>query len=237
MKISIIIPAYNEEKTVAAVLGKLQKLNLHKLDKEIIVIDDGSIDSTKSEVLISKSKIPNLKLIQHDKNMGKGAAVQTGIKNSTGEILVIQDADFEYDPDDIPNLIEPILKGKAKVVYGTRLKTKPIFFGKNKTPLLLHFFGNKFLSLVTSVLYGSAVSDMETGYKVFRRDVLRGIRLKARSFDFEPEVTAKILRKGIRIHEVNIKTTPRGYEEGKKITVLKDGPKALWTLLKYRIIQ
>lgn len=234
MKLSIIIPAYNEEKTIGKVIGNVLAVDLVGVDKEIIVVDDGSSDETIKIVdsLVKTSKV--ITLLKHKKNQGKGAAVQTGIRNAIGEILIIQDADLEYDPNDIPKLIKPILDKKAKVVYGTRLKMKPVLFGKNKTPLLLHFFGNKFLSLVTTVLYGYTISDMETGYKAFNKDVLNDIKLKAKSFDFEPEITSKLLKRGYRIKEINIKTKPRGYDEGKKLNTLQDGTKALWTLFKYR---
>ncbi|OGH10397.1 MAG: glycosyl transferase [Candidatus Levybacteria bacterium RIFCSPHIGHO2_01_FULL_36_15] len=236
MKLSIIIPAYNEEKTVGEILTKVQKVDLGDIKKEIIIVDDGSTDrTTKIAELLSK-KDSSIHLIKHNKNMGKGAAVQAGIKNSKGDIILIQDADLEYDPSDIPELIKPILENKFQVVYGTRLKVKPVFTGKNKTPFLTHFFGNKLLSMITSFLYSSNISDMETGYKAFDKHILKGIKLQACSFDFEPEITAKILKKGIKIHEINIKTKPRGYEEGKKINTVKDGLKALWTLIKYRII-
>lgn len=234
MKLSIIIPAYNEEKTIERIAERVNRVNFGNFIKEIIVVDDGSTDQTVTKILNLRSKIRDLKVLRHEKNMGKGAAVQTGIKNSTGDIIAIQDADLEYDPFDIPRLIAPIASNEEKVVYGTRLKMKPVFFGKDKTPFLLHFFGNKFLSLLTSLLYGQTITDMETGHKAFDRKVISGIKLKARTFDFEPEITAKILKKGVRICEISIKTQPRGYEEGKKINTFKDGFKALWTLLKYR---
>lgn len=236
MKLSIIIPSFNEEKTIKTVLENVVLLKLPKIDKEIIVVDDGSSDKTSSIVSGFAKNNKNVHFLKHGVNQGKGAAVQTGIKNATGDILLIQDADLEYNPLDIPKLIEPIVEGREKVVYGTRLRVKPVFFGKDKTPLLLHFFGNKFLSVVTSVLYGHAITDMETGYKVFKREVLDGVVLKAKSFDFEPEITAKILKKGIKILELDIRVNPRGYDEGKKIRPVKDGIKALSTLIKYRII-
>lgn len=167
-------------------------------------------------------------------NQGKGAAVVTGFTHAQGNILLIQDADLEYNPEDIPMLLAPILNGKEKVVYGTRLRKKVVIFGKNRTPLPFHFFGNKFLSMITSLLYGESISDMETGYKVLQKSVLDGITLRSRSFDFEPEITAKILKKGIHILELDIQTNPRGYDEGKKIRPVHDGLIALWTLVKYR---
>lgn len=236
MKLSIVVPVFNEEKTVEDILKKVDNLNIKGVKKEIIVVNDGSFDRTPQILAKVASKNKNINVIDHKKNSGKGSAVQTGIINATGDILIIQDADLEYDPNDIPRIIRPILDKKYKVVYGTRLKMKPVLFGKNKTPLLLHFFGNKFLSLVTTVIYGSYVSDMETCYKSFDINVIKNIKLKSRSFDFEPEITAKILKKGIKICEVEIQTKPRGYDEGKKIHTFRDGFKALWTLLKYRFV-
>lgn len=236
MKISVVIPAYNEEKTIGIVLDALDKLDFKPNTSEFIVVDDGSKDKT-AEIVKEKFKhIKEGKIIQHEKNSGKGAAVVTGFKAATGDVILIQDADLEYNPNDIPRLLQPILDGKQKVIYGTRLKVKPVLFGKNKTPFLLHFFGNKFLSLVTTVLYGESISDMETGYKLFDASVLDGIKLHSRSFDFEPEITAKILKKGIKIKEMPIDTNPRGYDEGKKIRPFHDGTIALWTLVKYRFV-
>jgi len=234
MKLSILIPVFNEEKTVGSVLESLYSLKIPNITKEIIVVDDGSRDKSPEILKKKKRENPKLIVITHEKNKGKGAAIQTGIKKATGDIILIQDADLEYNPKDIPMLLEPIIDKKAKVVYGTRLRVKPVLFGKEKTPLLLHFFGNKFLSLITTLLYGSMITDMETGYKVFTKNALKGINLKSRSFDMEPEITAKILKKGIKILELDISTNPRGYEEGKKIRPVKDGSIALWTLVKYR---
>jgi len=236
MKLSILIPAFNEEKTIGIVLQKIDKLKIPHLEKEIVIVDDGSSDKTSEIVRKFIKDKKNIHFYQHEKNQGKGAAIQTGIKNAKGDIILIQDADLEYDPVDIPRLVQPVLDKKAQVVYGTRLRTKPVLFGKNRTPLLLHFFGNKFLSMTTTVLYGYSISDMETGYKVFTKDSLKNIVIHAKSFDFEPEITAKILKKNIRILELDIKTTPRGFEEGKKIHPIKDGFPALMTLIKYRFV-
>lgn len=236
MTLSIIIPAYNEERTITEILQKVKEVGIPDVKIEIVIVDDGSKDNTLILIKDFAKNEKNIKVFEHKKNRGKGAAVQTGIKNSTGDILIIQDADLEYNPSDIPRLVAPILKKKVRVVYGTRLRMKPVLFGKNRTPLIIHFFGNKFLSLLTSVLYGAHVTDMETCYKAFEKDVLKNVRLKSHSFDFEPEITAKILKKGIKILEIDIKTKPRGYGEGKKLHTVRDGTIALWTLVKYRFV-
>ncbi len=233
MKISIIIPVYNEEKTIGEIVSKVKKVKLPQgLTKEIIVVDDCSKDDSTKLL----KKISGFKLIRHNKNMGKGAAIRSGIKNTTGGVILIQDADLEYDPNDYPRLIEPILSGKATVVYGTRLKNYPIkIFGKKHTPFLTHYLGNMFLSLATRILYNSKITDMETCYKVFNTEAIKNIKLKSDRFEFEPEITAKILKAGYKIYEVPIKVNPRGYDEGKKIT-WRDGFLAIWTLVKYRFI-
>jgi glycosyltransferase involved in cell wall biosynthesis len=237
MKLSIIIPVYNEERTIFEVLRRVDGVKLPRgIVKEIIVVDDGSEDTSKYRIQDAKSqlKIRNFKFFQHKKNHGKGAAVKTGLKHATGDFVLIQDADLEYDPKDYSKLLKPIIDGKNKVVYGSRLKHYPLrFFGKGRTPFVTHYLGNKFLTFVTRLLYGNGVSDMETGYKVLKREVLEGIEIAARRFDFEPEITAKIMKRGYKIYEVPIKVNPRGYDEGKKIS-WKDGFIALWTLLKYR---
>jgi len=236
MKLSIIVPAYNEEKTIQEILKRVHDVDLGEVKKEIIVVDDGSKDNTLALARESAKSFKEVRVIEHKKNKGKGSAVATGIKNATGDMLIIQDADLEYNPQDIPRLISPIVKKRFRVVYGTRLRTKPVFFGKNRTPLIIHYFGNKFLSLLTSILYGSWITDMETCYKAFDINVLNGVRLKSRTFNFEPEITAKILKKKIKIHELDIQTKPRGYEEGKKLHTVRDGSIALWTLIKYRFV-
>lgn len=236
MKISIIIPCFNEEKTIAEMLKRVSSVDFGTTKTEIIVVNDGSTDATESELTNIKSKIPHLTVIHHKKNKGKGAAVVTGMKSATGDIIAIQDADLEYDPQFLPKLVKPILEKKAKVVYGTRLKRAPNLKKDERNPLFLsHYFGNKFLSFVTSVLYGQNITDMETCYKLFPRDALKNIKIKARGFEFEPEITAKLLKKGFHITEIPITTTPRGYGEGKKLHTVRDGIKALWTLVKYRV--
>lgn len=236
MKLSIIMPCYNEEKTVGEILERVGKVEVNGVSKEIIFVDDGSTDDTFKIVSKLKGGIKGLNIVRHRKNRGKGSAIQTGLKHITGDIIIIQDADLEYDPRDIPRLIEPIIDGKSNAVYGTRLRMKPVFFGENKTPFLLNFFGNRFLSLITSILYGQQITDMETGYKAFSKKALNGIKLNTHSFDFEPEITSKILKRGTKILEVDIKTKPRGYLEGKKIRAFRDGLIALWALIKYKFI-
>lgn len=235
MIISIIIPVYNEEETIGEIVSKVNEIDLPgKLIKEIIIVDDASTDDSIIKSQNLKLRIKNLKIISHIINKGKGAAIRTGLKNSTGDIILIQDADLEYDPNDYPRLIEPILSGRAKVVYGTRLKNYPVrIFGKKHTPFLTHYLGNKFLSLATRMFYSSKITDMETCYKVFSKEVIKNINIKSNRFEFEPEITAKILKAGYKIYEVPIKVKPRGYDEGKKIT-WRDGFLAIWTLIKYR---
>src|SRR6266480_4070752 len=231
-KLSIIIPVYNEEKTVVQILKKVLSTKLPVRLVEYIVVDDGSKDNSKFKIQSLKSK--KIKLLLHKKNLGKGAAVRTGLKYATGDYIIIQDADLEYNPKDIGKLIHAITKEKP-IVYGTRLKRLPNFARDERTPVfLLHYIGNKFLSLFTSVLYHNWITDMECCYKLVPREALKDITLRARGFEFEPEITAKLFKKGYKIAEVPITTKPRSYGEGKKIYAIRDGTKALWTLLKYR---
>jgi len=226
MRLSVIIPVYNERATIREILRQVRAVGLAD---EIIVVDDGSTDGTR-EILEEEARSGDIRVIYHERNMGKGAAVRTGIAHATGDILLIQDADLEYDPRDYPRLIRPILEGRASVVYGSR------FLGPRKAMLFWHMIGNKFLTLVTNLLYDAILSDMETGYKVFRAEVVQGIPLHARGFEFEPEITAKILKRGYRIFEVPISYYGREFREGKKIRPIRDGLKALWTLIKYRFV-
>lgn len=235
--LSIVIPVYNEEKTIGIVLDNLNKLTIPDVEKEIIVVDDGSNDKSKKIVEEKKGIVKGLIFIPHEVNKGKGAAVQTGLSAAKGDFLMVQDADLEYDTNDIPKLLKPILEGRATVVYGTRLRRMPNVKKEEKSGrFLLHYLGNRWLSLITSVLYLSWVTDMETCYKLFTKDSFKGIKLKSRTFDFEPEITAKLLKKGLKILEIDINTKPRGYDEGKKLHTFRDGFKALWTLVKYRFI-
>lgn len=235
MKLSIIVPVFNEENTILEVIKRLLNMRLSKVDREIIIVDDGSTDSTRES--LKKIKSQEIKIIYHKKNSGKGAAVKTGIKNATGDYIIIQDADLEYHPKYINSLLEPILRKNAEVVYGTRLNRMPHLKKEEKKHLfILHYFGNRFLSLVTSILYGQWITDMETGYKLFPIKAVKKIKLNARGFEFEPEITSKLLKQGYRIKEVSISVNPRGYDEGKKLNTVRDGSKALWYLFKYRFV-
>lgn len=232
--LSIILPAFNEAKTISKIIEKVKAVNLGDIKKELIVVDDCSIDGTQKIL----KYIKGIKLIRHEKNLGKGSAIKTGIKHASGDIIIIQDADLEYDPNDYPALIQPILDGRTKVVYGSRfLKNKKIevlnrdnSYHKGNN---VYYLGNKFLSFLVRVLYGTKVTDMETCYKVFAADIVKNIELKAKRFDFEPEITAKIIKKGHKIIEVPISYRPRSVEEGKKIG-WKDGVQAIFCLLKHR---
>jgi glycosyltransferase involved in cell wall biosynthesis len=230
MKLSIIVPVYNEEKTILEILDRVIALQIPNVQKEIIVVDDGSTDLTREKL----KKIKNVKIILHDKNKGKGAAVRTGIKEASGDYIIIQDADLEYHPRQIINLVSEI-DGDNTVIYGTRLNRLPHLDLEEKKHLFIwHYVGNRFLSLVTSALYGQWITDMETCYKLFPKKAVNGMRINARGFEFEPEITAKLLKNGYKIKEVSITATPRGYDEGKKLNTVRDGLKALWSLFKYR---
>jgi len=242
-KLSVIIPAYNESKTIATILARVQAVPLDipiwvgearaetvHLEREIVVVDDGSTDGTREYLATLEGK-PGLRIIFQPHNQGKGAAVRTGLQAATGDILLIQDADLEYDPRDYPALLQPILEGVTQVVYGSRFRggpTKAIFFW--------HMLGNRFLTFVTNLLYDTILTDMETCYKVFTREVGEKLALRADRWGFDPEITAQILRRGYRIYEVPISYAGREFTEGKKIS-WKDGFTVLWTLIKYRLIR
>jgi glycosyltransferase involved in cell wall biosynthesis len=225
-KLSVIVPVFNERNTVAEIVRRMRSVDL-PVEREIVVVDDGSDDGTRA--VLTQLADSTVHIVKHGVNRGKGAAIRTGLENSTGDVVLVQDADLEYDPEDWPKLLAPILKGRARVVYGSR------FTGERRNMLFLHWIGNRFLSLVTNILYNSTLSDMETCYKLFQREVLDGVQLRANRFDFEPEFTAKVLRRGIRIYEVPISYAGRELHEGKKIT-WRDGISALWTLVKYRFV-
>lgn len=233
MILSIIIPVYNEEKTIAKLLDKVLKVKLsNEMKKEIIIINDGSTDNTNT--LLGEINNKSIKIYHHKTNLGKGAAVRNGIRLCSGNLVIIQDADLEYDPNDFSKLLKPILLKKADVVYGSRLINYPlILFGKNKTPLPAHWIGNKILTFMTNCLYQCNLTDMETCYKLFTVKVLKNLNLKSNRFEIEPEITAKIVKRGFNIIEVPIKVKPRTHKDGKKIS-WKDGIVALWTILYYR---
>lgn len=222
--LSVIVPVYNERNTVAEIVRRMRKVDL-PLDLEIVMVDDASHDGTAD--ILKALEDSTVQVVQHPANAGKGAAIRTGLGHVRGDLVLIQDADLEYDPDDWPKLLAPVLKGKAQVVYGSR------FTGERRNMLFTHWVGNRFLSLVTNLLYNTTLSDMETCYKLFDRRVLDGITIDSNRFDFEPEITAKVLRRGYRIYEVPISYAGREYDEGKKIT-WKDGFRALWVLARYR---
>jgi glycosyltransferase involved in cell wall biosynthesis len=227
MRVTVIVPAYNEAATIEQVLRRVADL---QLDAEILVVDDGSVDDTAEIVGALESRIAGLRLIIHERNQGKGAAVRTGINASRGEIVMIQDADLEYDPADIPRLLEPLNNGVADVVYGTRFRGGQT----QRAHLFWHYAGNKFLSLLTNILFNTTISDMEVGYKAFNGELIRSIKLVSDDFAFEPEVTAKVLlHKDIRIFEVAISYYGRTYAEGKKIT-WRDGLSAVAALIRFR---
>jgi glycosyltransferase involved in cell wall biosynthesis len=225
--LSVIVPVFNERSTVVEIVRRMRAVEL-PVEREIVIVDDGSYDGTTD--VLTQLRDSTVRVVGHGVNRGKGAAIRTGLENATGDLVLVQDADLEYDPEDWPRLLAPVLKGRARVVYGSR------FTGERRNMLFLHWVGNRFLSLVTNVLYNSTLSDMETCYKLFDRRVLDGIRLQADRFDFEPEFTAKVLRRGIRIYEVPISYAGREPNEGKKIT-WHDGVIALWTLVKFRFVK
>jgi glycosyltransferase involved in cell wall biosynthesis len=225
VRLSVIIPVFNEKKTVLQILEKVKNTGLAS---EVIVVDDGSTDGTV-KILRSLPSGPGVTVLFHAKNSGKGTVVKTALKKVTGDYVVIQDADLEYDPRDWQRLIQPVLDGKAIVVYGSR------FTGEHLNLLFWHWFGNRFLSLVTNIFYNTTLSDMETGYKLIPTKLLKSLCLKENRFGFEPEVTSKILKRGIKIYEVPISYTGRDYSQGKKIT-WKDGIIAFWLLVKYRFL-
>ncbi|MBN1680939.1 MAG: glycosyltransferase family 2 protein [Anaerolineae bacterium] len=223
MKLSVIIPCYNEKSTIEEIVRRVRAVGLAD---EIVIVDDGSTDGTRD--LLAQIEGDEVKVFLHDRNQGKGAAVRTGFQNATGDVFLIQDADLEYDPRDYPTLLKPIEEGIALVVYGSRF-----LGGPRKAMFFWNMVANRSLTLVTNILYNAILSDMETCYKVFRANIVRDITLRSRRFDFEPEVTAKILKRKYRIYEVPISYNGREWDEGKKIS-WRDGVIALWTLIRYR---
>lgn len=225
--LTFLIPVFNERATVEEILRRVEASGLAD---EIVVVDDGSTDGTRELLRTLAASRPKLRLIEHPVNRGKGAAIRTGVEQATSELLLIQDADLEYDPREVSKLLEPILDDRADVVYGSRFLGAP-----RRTTMFWHMVANKLLTLMTNVLYNSILSDMETGYKLFRRALLQDIRIRSNRFDFEPEITAKLLKRKARIFEVPISFNPREYSEGKKIG-LSDAFAAVWALLKYRLV-
>jgi glycosyltransferase involved in cell wall biosynthesis len=227
VKLSVLIPVYNEAETIATMLRRVRSVDTG-LEREIVVVDDGSTDGTQ-EILRQQESAEDTKVIYHETNRGKGAAVRTALQHATGDILLVQDADLEYDPREYPDLLKPILEDRSQVVYGSRFRGGP-----HKAMFFWHMVGNKLLTLVTNVLYNTVLSDMETCYKVFTREVADRLDLKSPRWGFDPEITAQILKKGYRIYEVPISYTGREFYEGKKIS-WRDGFVVLWTLLRYRL--
>ena len=226
MKLSILMPVYNEQATIEEIVRQVVAVDL---DKELIIVDDGSTDGTR-EILRDKIEgQPNVRVVYHDHNKGKGAAIRTGKDFITGDIAIIQDADLEYDPNDYHALIDPIIKKKADVVYGSR------FLGTRRAFLFWHYLGNRFLTFVTNLLYNTMLTDMETCYKVFRAEILKEMKIRSDRFEFEPEITAKVFKKGYKVFEVPIYYAGRDFAEGKKIT-WRDGFRAVWTIIKFRFI-
>ena len=229
--LSVVIPVYNESTTIIEIIQRIQKVDLGPLQKEIIVVDDCSKDGTAQTLKERAQAINGVRVFYHEKNMGKGAALRTGFSQASGEYVIVQDADLEYDPEEYPLLLAPLLAGKADVVYGSR------FMGGQ--PHRVHFFwhsvGNQFLTLLSNMFTNLNLTDMETCYKAFRRAVLQKIVIRENRFGFEPEITAKIAKQKFRVFEIGISYYGRGYDEGKKIG-WKDGMRAIWCILKYNIL-
>lgn len=226
MNVSVIMPVYNEENTLEEIIRRVKDTGI---PDQIVIVDDGSVDGTR-DLLQGYRDDDMIEIILHDQNQGKGAAVVTGFEHATGDIFMIQDADLEYDPREYPKLLQPLEEGVADVVYGSRFLGAP-----RRVAMFWHMVANKLLTLMTNILYDTILTDMETGYKVFKREIVEDMTIHAKRFDFEPEFTAKILKRDVKIYEVPISFNPRDYDEGKKIG-LRDAFEAVWTLLKYRFV-
>lgn len=229
MKLSVIMPVYNEEKTLKQIVEKVQNVKINGLNKEIIIVNDGSTDNSKKIIELLVKKYSNILSLTHKYNQGKGAAIKTALSHISGDIFVIQDGDLEYNPEDFSRLIIPIIQKKTKVVYGSRMLGEITGF-----LIKSHYYGNKLLTFLTKIIYGQKITDMETCYKMISSDVIRDIKLESKRFDFEPEITAKLIKKGYKILEIPISYNSRSFKEGKKIN-WRDGIIAVYKLFKYRI--
>ena len=230
MKLSVVMPVYNEVNTINLIINKVLNVEKYGLDLELIVVDDYSTDSTRD--ILKKISDNRVKVIYHEKNRGKGAALRTGFQSVTGDVVVIQDSDLEYDPKEYHKLLKPILEGKADVVYGSRFLTTH----EHRVLLFWHSVGNKFLTLLSNISTNLNLTDMETCYKMFKADIIKNITIEEDRFGFEPEITAKIAKKKLHIFEVGISYSGRDYLEGKKIA-WKDGVRALWCIIKYNFFK
>jgi glycosyltransferase involved in cell wall biosynthesis len=241
VKLSIVMPVYNEIGTLIEIVRRVRAVkravevgygiengSVVEFDREIVIVDDGSTDGSQ-DVMKRLESEPDVVVVLHERNQGKGGAVCTGLQHASGDVLLIQDADLEYDPRDYPALLKPIVEGRSKVVYGSRFRGGP-----TRTMFFWHMIGNHFLTLVTNILFNTILSDMETGYKVFTREVAEQLDLRSPGWGFDPEITAQILKHGHRIYEVPISYTGREFEEGKKIS-WRDGLTVLWTLVRCRL--
>jgi glycosyltransferase involved in cell wall biosynthesis len=226
MKLSVVMPVYNEAATIREIVARVLAA---PYDKELIIVDDGSTDGTR-ELLKAMEQEPNVRVLYHDRNRGKGAALRTGFAHVTGDVVIIQDADLEYDPRDYPKLLEPLEDGRADVVYGSRF----LGCGPHRVLLFWHFVGNRFLTLLANAVNDLNLSDMETCYKAFRAEILQWLKIKSNGFTFEPEFTAKVAKRRLRIYEVSVSYSGRTYAEGKKIT-WKDGLATLWAIIRFRL--
>ena len=228
--LTILMPVYNEAKTILEIIRRVEAAKIGDLNKELIIVDDFSQDGTR-EALKQLAEEGKYKIYFHSHNMGKGAALRTALTYASGDIIIIQDADLEYDPNEYAELLVPVLEGRADVVYGSRLSGGKTVRAFN----YFHYLGNKFLTFLTNILYNTILTDMETCYKVFRADVIKNIQIKSNRFDFEPEITAKILKRKYKLYEMPISYSGRDFDEGKKIS-WKDGFAAVWALVKYRFV-
>ena len=230
MKLSILIPAYNEENTLERVVEKVRDVKIKNVKKEIIIINDGSTDNTEKISIKLSKKYSEVRLISYKKNVGKGWAIRQGLAAMTGDVMIVQDADLEYNPAEFPSLLAPIIAGETEAVYGSRFANNK---SKNKGP---NYLGNKAITTITNILYDSKLTDMETGYKMLTKNIVNRFqkKLTAKKFDFEPDITSLLLKAGCRIKEIPISYMPRTKKEGKKVN-WKDGIHALWTLIKHQL--